>query len=214
MTTARANCWSITINNPTEKDLNPILPAGWRMTGQLEKGEEEGTEHYQAMLTTPQVRFAAVKKVLPRAHIEPAKNKAALQKYVSKEETRLALVPDVNSSHTTIYEYQSIVASLWDDTEWDIRQNAYFDSLPSKRVLGDVALDYVDDLIYEDIRNGRVGAEYVAVNPMWRSAWKRFWKAILVRSRLQPQLAIQEIEEDAENIIIPPQTEDRQTDNN
>ena len=205
-TTQRATCWSITINNPTEKDLNPVLPARWSMTGQMEKGEE-GTVHYQGMLTTPQVRFSAVKDVLPRAHIEPAKNMKALQKYVSKEETRLALVPDINSAHTTIYQYQSVIASLWDDDEWTSRQDEYFKSLPTKRTLGDVALDYVDDLIHEDIKNGRVGAEYVAVNPMWRSAWKRFFKAILERSRIRSDA------EEVENIIIPPQTEDRQTDN-
>ena len=58
----RGSTWSITINNPSEKDLHPTLPAKWAMTGQLEKGAE-GTEHYQGMVSTPQVRFSAVKKV-------------------------------------------------------------------------------------------------------------------------------------------------------
>ena len=58
--TERATCWSLTINNPTEQDLKVSLPAGWSMTGQMERGEE-GTEHYQGMLKTTQVRFTAVK---------------------------------------------------------------------------------------------------------------------------------------------------------
>lgn len=89
----RGSCWSITVNNPTLADMEPELPPCWKLTGQLESGEE-GTTHYQGMLSTPQVRFSAVKKVFQRAHIELARNKAALAKYVHKDDTRIAEVSD------------------------------------------------------------------------------------------------------------------------
>lgn len=196
MTTQRSNCWSITINNPSPVDMSPTLPMGWKLVGQLEKGEE-GTEHYQAMLTTPQVRFAAVKKVLPRAHIEVAKNRAALQKYVCKEESRLATVPDVVSPIPSLFDYQATIASDWDDDEFKRREAEWHQKLPdTKLTIDDVAMDYVDYLVGEDIKRGQRGVEYIAVNPMWRSSWKKFWPMILARSRLTE----------------PPQT-DRQTDN-
>lgn len=91
----RATCWSLTINNPTKSDEEWIQQArqkGWQVEGQLEKGKE-GTEHYQLMVKTPQVRFSAVKKQFPRAHIEIARNPAALAQYVAKEETREADLP-------------------------------------------------------------------------------------------------------------------------
>lgn len=206
-TTQRANCWSITINNPTDSDLNPPLPGGWRCEGQLEKGEECGTVHYQAMLTTPQVRFAAVKKMFPRAKILVARNRNALQKYVHKEDTRLSEVPTIVSQIPNCFDYQADIAEDWDDTEFARRTAEWHNKLPdTKLTIDDVALEYVDYLVSEDIKRGRRGVEWVGINPMWRSSWKKFWPAILARSR---------IVHDAQpaNEIIPPQTEDRQTDN-
>lgn len=91
----KGTCWSITLNNPTKEEIalwNNISKAAHfvkRAEGQLEKGEN-GTPHIQGMLKTDSVRFSAVKKLLPRAHIEKAKNALALAKYVSKEETRVS----------------------------------------------------------------------------------------------------------------------------
>lgn len=79
----RARYWSLTINNPTPDDEERIALArqrGWRVEGQLEKGEE-GTPHYQLCLDCgAQQRFSAVKKAFPRAHIEAAKSAVALKK--------------------------------------------------------------------------------------------------------------------------------------
>lgn len=96
-TTQRSNCWSITINNPTPDDFEQIHLAqqrGWVLLGQLEKGEVNGVTHIQAMLKTPQVRFSAVKKAFPRAHIEVARNPDALREYVTKEETKVGELPE------------------------------------------------------------------------------------------------------------------------
>lgn len=184
--TERATCWSITINNPTEQDLNVNLPAGWSMTGQIEKGEE-GTTHYQGMLKTSQVRFTAVKKIFPRAHIEVARNRKALEKYVHKDETRIATVQDNKSAQVTLFDYQHTVASRWDDNVFYQKvqsQRDFEDEKKEKRKTEDeIAMDYLDEMVAEDIENGVIGVEYIAINPMWRSAWKKFWRQMIAREK-------------------------------
>lgn len=179
----RATTWSITINNPTQEDLNPVLPNNkWKLIGQIEKGEN-GTVHYQGMLTTPQVRFSAVKKVLPRAHIEVAKNRQALQKYVAKEDTRIATVPDITSNIPTLFDYQHTIAGRWNDEEFDEFVDQYDDDTVARLGIGEIALRYVDTLVEKDIESGMCGIEYIAINPMWRSAWKKFWRSMVNREK-------------------------------
>jgi len=170
--TDRATCWSITINNPKMEEYQVVLPPGWKLEGQLEMGEQ-GTEHYQGMLRTPQTRFAAVKKHFPRAHIEVARNKEALKKYVHKEDTRLSTVESI----PTLFEYQTIIAEKW--VEDDFIKIA--ESFPSK-LPDEVAMFYLDSLVARDIESGRRGAEFIAINPMWRSSWKHFWRSIINRN--------------------------------
>lgn len=183
----RATCWSITINNPTPQDMNFTMPAGWTMQGQMERGAE-GTEHYQGCLKTPQVRFASVKKVFPRAHIEIARNRAALQIYVNKEDTRVATVPEFKSEIPNMFEYQGVIAAAWDDEEFNdfVLDRAERERTATKQTpVDDLAMEWADLLVSRDIMAGKVGVEYIAVNPMWRNVWKRFWRAILTRQRRQ-----------------------------
>lgn len=171
----RATCWSITINNPLKTDYEIPLPVGWKMEGQLERGEL-GTEHYQGMLRTPQVRFSAVKRQFPKAHIEVARNKEALRKYVHKDDTRVAEVTSI----PTIFEYQTIIAKQWieDDFQERFKRAIKSDKVPD---IDEVAMCYIDSLVSADIRSGRRGAEWIAINPMWRSSWKKFWRDIIIR---------------------------------
>lgn len=178
----RATVWSITINNPTEQDMSPTLPAGWAMSGQIEQGEE-GTTHYQGMVTTPQVRFSAVKKIFPRAHIEVARNKQALANYVHKDDTRLQAVADRQSNIPTLFDYQHTVARKWDADEWREYLERRMDE-DVKKDIGDIALEFVDNIVSIDIENGICGVEYIAINPMWRSAWKKFWRSMIARERI------------------------------
>lgn len=177
--TIRASCWSITINNPLPSDIPTAttMPAKWTLQGQMEEGKE-GTPHYQGMLTTPQVRFSQVKKIFPRAHIEVAKNKAALQKYVSKEDTRIMEVPTVSSAIPTLFDYQATVAGNWKNVDFD----NWLEQFPTEDQ-GEVALKYVDSLVSKDIIAGMRGIEFIAINPMWRSSWKKFWRAIILRHK-------------------------------
>ena len=67
-TTKRGTIWSVTINNPTKEDTDGTLPPGWSLEGQYEKGEQNGTLHFQGLLKTTQVRFSAVKRQFPSTY--------------------------------------------------------------------------------------------------------------------------------------------------
>lgn len=207
MTDTRATCWSITINNPTEKDYTPELPGGWKMTGQVEVGDQ-GTRHYQGMLTTNQQRFSAIQKVFPRAHIEVAKNRKALEKYVHKTDTRVEVVPDRQSNIPTLFDYQHTVALRWNPMDFEQMCNQH-----DREDVDEVALLYLDTLVAEDIRKGVRGIEFIAINPMWRSSWKKFWRPIISRAidiectrtvaAIPPAVANQPADPDA--TIVPPE---------
>jgi len=173
----RATCWSITINNPTKEEIEvPPLPAGWKLEGQIEVGEQ-GTEHFQGMLTTPQVRFSAVKRHLPRAHIEIARDKKALQAYVHKEDTRVREVQQ--SAGLTVFALQDKVLELWNDNDF----KAFHELI---RYADDAYLRYADCKVRTLITEGMGGGiEYVAINPMWRTSWKKFGEAIVQRFNLK-----------------------------
>lgn len=183
--TDRATCWSVTINNPTQQDMEPDLPAGWKLTGQIECGAE-GTQHYQGMLTTPQTRFSAVKRVFPRAHIEIAKNKKALEKYVHKQDTRVGEVSDRVSDIPTLWDYQGTIAAKWSEDDFRAGWEAYSARQRESADIDDYALRYVDNLVSLDIEAGMRGVEFIAINPMWRSSWKKFWPAIIKRAKRNP----------------------------
>lgn len=171
----RATCWSITINNPTEEDLKPRLPYGWKLEGQIERGEE-GTQHYQAMLTTPQTRFNAIKRHLPRAHIEPARDKAALKAYVHKTESRVREVTQLVG--LTAFALQDKVLEQWNDDDFKDFRNL-MSTYDNKAYLM-----YADCIVRKLIRDGNAGGiEFVAINPMWRTSWAKFGDAMLIRFR-------------------------------
>ena len=169
----RATTWSITINNPTEQDTQCNVP-GWKLQGQYEAGEE-GTRHFQGMLKTPQVRFAQVKKVFPRAHIEVARNTQALALYVNKKETRIATYEA--QGIPSMFEYQEIVANRWNYHQFERYCDTYRNKPDDEN-----ALRYVDFLVSELIREGYKGIEFIAINPMWRASWKKFYTSIITRN--------------------------------
>lgn len=73
---SKSRKYCFTVNNPTDKDLEDIKrlaeTASYTIVG-LEKGKE-GTTHYQGFVyTANQIHFTAIKKKLPRAHIEVCK---------------------------------------------------------------------------------------------------------------------------------------------
>lgn len=179
----RGNCWSVTINNPVAADEEAISSArqrsGWIVVGQLEKGEN-GTPHYQLMLKTPQVRFSAVKKLFPRAHIEKARNSAALGTYVQKEETRIGELVENNEMYPTLQTAFDMFSS-WLHNRVLHNIDANYQSFTPE-----VWLDKFDAFCAAKITEGYV-LETLAVNPQVRSSIKKFGCEIYIRSNIRRQ---------------------------
>lgn len=183
--TDRGSCWSITIFDDAYK--NATLPAKWALSGQMEKCPTTGVEHFQGMLTTPQIRFSAAKRVFPKAHIELCKNKIALVKYVKKEDTRIQSIPDRSSDIPTLWDYSDCLATAYDQEDFlEYQKTCYDEEALVKTTLNDRILSYIDTLVCSDIERGMRGVEFIAINPMFRSAWKRFGKAMVFRALLKP----------------------------
>jgi len=74
MTNTKARSYCFTINNPTNDDMDNVIYLDCKyMIFGFEKGKK-GTEHIQAYVQFDNPRyFKAVKKMLPRAHLEIAK---------------------------------------------------------------------------------------------------------------------------------------------
>lgn len=186
MSNERHSNWSVTINNPTDVDeehMNLARQKGWKVEGQLEKGEN-GTPHYQLLVSTGQVRFSAVKKMFPRAHIEPARNVAALREYVKKEQTREGELPTQQDSYpsmdktwTLLYE-QFLVAGVinrYPPTTWTPKGNVRWNHTASNDPLYE--LDMAAGVLIAD--GYRV--ESILANPQNRTAFKKWSEDILTR---------------------------------
>lgn len=198
MTDNRASCWSVTINNPSDQDeecINLARQKGWHVQGQKERGEN-GTEHYQLMLKTPQVRFSAVKKAFPRAHIEVAKNPVALAKYVQKEETRVGELKQDDSLYPSMSKVWNLFAIHVDDTEGG--GGEYLNWKAEK------FLKRWDAFIADTIRAG-LYVEHIGANPQFRSIVKLYGSDIVTRelsrstsvnpnSDLETNHAVQEVD--------------------
>jgi len=206
----RATCWSLTVNNPTDQDYEDMATAnqrsGWKVKGQLEKGAD-GTPHLQLMLQSPQVRFSAVKKQFPRAHIEIARSPAALEKYVGKEETRVGVIQD-SAMYPSLSKLWSLLFTRNNTEEkdgWDCTQ--FPRVLPYNE---DVARDIQQyPLVWFDQQIGLLiedgyHVETMAVNPQVRSCWKNYWPSIMTRCYNEFIIA-EEIHNNAaeEEIVIP-----------
>jgi len=194
--TKRATCWALTIFNKEETKTQ--LPPGWKLIGQWEQCPTTEKVHLQAMLKTPQERFSAIKRVFPTANISAARNEKALENYVSKEETRVGEFKTVESPN--VFHLQQSVCAIWDDDVWaEMAEQEMKKKMPD---MGDAALRYVDSLVSRLIEEGTPGAEFAGVNPMWRSSWKRFYRAILVRYKktdrqTDKESAVESIEENS-----------------
>jgi len=168
----RATCWSITINNPLPADDENIALAkqksGWKVEGQLEKGEN-GTPHYQLMVKTPQIRFGSIKKAFPRAHIEIARNMKALSEYVHKEDTKIGSLP-LND------KYPSLTA-LWELFDQYLRTDhqSIPDGEEERLVLFDRFIGLYIELGYH--------IETMGVNPQIRSAVKKYLPSLIFRAK-------------------------------
>lgn len=184
-------CWSITINNPTQDDFvawEALKGLHWvrEVIGQVEKGEE-GTTHIQGCLKTLSVRFSQVKKHLPRAHIEPARNEKALEKYVVKEDTRVSQIATAKVA-TASHLQKAIYSTLYYNgrdyfPNWSVAQDDFLLNLEANRL--QIKSEWerlMDDGVSELIREGYYGIEFVVSNPQVRTAFKKYIVDILYRT--------------------------------
>lgn len=90
---SRSRSWVLTINNPNEEDTRQVLSLA-EEAKYIIVGKETGTcgtPHYQGYVCFDNARsFEKLKKLLPRAHLQPAVASAVQnQKYCSKDGTIL-----------------------------------------------------------------------------------------------------------------------------
>lgn len=189
--TTRACRWSVTINNPKESDeecINVARQKGWKVEGQLERGAS-GTPHYQLMVSTPQVRVSAVKRAFPRAHIEVARNAAALKQYVHKEETAEGSLPTQQEMYPSLSKFWDLIAEQFQQ-DYEAERNGRCTDPRGLDANRWFTLSRFDKWVSELIMKG-YHVESIAVNPQTRSAWKLFGVPIIYRSvdRLDRQTA-------------------------
>jgi len=175
MPSERATKWSVTINLKTVKDETAIAcisharQIGWTVHGQLECGEE-GTNHYQLAVATPQLRFSAIKKVFPTAHIEVCRDWTALLKYVQKEDTRKEKLIEMN-----FVTFQMVRDKFFDFINTTTYATSEFP------LLDEMKTSLWDSFIGHSIENG-IECDLVGVNPQYRSCIMKYWSSYLVLS--------------------------------
>jgi len=207
--TERATCWSVTLNMKTVKKetcdemIQQARSAGWTITGQEEMGGEN--PHYQLMVQTPQVRFSAMKKMFPTGHIEVARNRQALAKYVTKEDTRVGALPEHDEKYVTASRLWDMIYNvnetrmLWDRLD-DENVRCYKEA--DQKLLEADPLAFFDRMIGLFIRQGYF-VDMLACNPAVRSFWKKFWPDILYRSRETDRQTDRQAELISETVNIP-----------
>lgn len=187
----RATCWSLTINmgatkmETVEEWIHSARARGWKITGQVEKAPTTGTLHYQLMLQTPQMRFAAIKRAFPTAHIEIARRKVALSQYVVKTDTRVAALPQQDEKYPTAAKFWELVFKQYEGVEggWEDDENTVcFSDLDRQQALEANPLDFLDQVAANLIRSGYV-IDHLITNPAIRSFWKKFYAEVLYRAR-------------------------------
>lgn len=92
-TNSKSTWWSIVCFNTGEQEFlaKGVYPEFVnKVYGGLEKCPDTGRTHFQgAVQCRSQQRWSAIKKMLPKANISPARSVEALKKYVMKEATSL-----------------------------------------------------------------------------------------------------------------------------
>lgn len=203
--------WSITINNPTQDDYTQIevlKSKGWlkEWTGQLERGEN-GTPHIQACIKTDNVKFSMIKKALPRAHIEVARNAVALRQYVVKPETRIGQLAQIRTAGLPEIQREIVrivMENLQHKGNWCHYKPSMYDSrkkmwsftkivMETEMEVSEVVdmnwcyLEQMKNNFYENainnlIRTGYYAVEIIASNPFMRNSIIKYFDSIIIRT--------------------------------
>jgi len=169
--TDKSSRWQFTAYQD-QWDLFKQMPPGIAEWGwQQEQCPKTQKLHYQGYLRTPsQVRFSALKKILPGVHIEVAKNWQALLNYCQKLDTRVegeAPVHVINTYYTQYTYAEKLGRQLYDLYKLDFEDWS-----------DQTALQYIEQHARLDIRAGHREIMWIISNPNWKVAWK-YWKDII-----------------------------------
>lgn len=202
----RATTWSLTLwhapkGNVTKERWDEYIARaiqsniGWRIEGQQEKGDQSEGVHYQLLLKTPQTRWSAIVKWFPTGHVEPAKNKFALQNYVHKDETRDGEFKTVENKFLS-----------WKDVrdkffEWWVSNH---EEMPDKVVSEFDKMEAWDKFIGLSIQEG-MEVDVIGVNPQYRSCIQRYWRSYVLREidKRQTMSVDKTRQTDTEEINVP-----------
>jgi len=178
----RASCWSVTLNMKNvsrercEDMIDQAKQANWGVQGQIEEGKE-GKPHYQLLVKTPQVRFAAVKRVFPTAHIEKARNPKALEAYVHKDEGRLE---EMKTIERKFVQFPEVRKKFF---QWVIEEG--YDQVSDY----DRKLALWDEFIGLSIRV-RIECDVIGVNPQYRGIIQRYWNDYVIIAQEDIQISL------------------------
>lgn len=190
----RASHWSVTINNPVDEDRKALgSPPGFvkKVMYQDEVGEE-GTLHIQGYVQTGQVRMSQLKKWLPRAHLEVARDKNALMKYVQKPETSVEGTQKVLETEYLTMEKALMKLAKIQDTyrgEWD--EDSWLEMTPVQRKNWEVKEYWRLVKIILEYEPTQVG---LFTNPQLERAWintQSVWRKLYSKQKVLEQNASQ-----------------------
>lgn len=183
----RATNWSVTAffntpNTPSkstrEYQIEDARRKGWIVSGQIEECPDTKSLHFQLSVKTPQVRARSLMDAFPQAEIQVARNPAALDNYVHKEETRVEEMKKVSVAITWsnvcdkffdwIYQHNDHGEELWKTRDYEKRMDLWD--------------QFIDDSIGEGIR-----CELIGVNPQYRSSIQKYWNGMCRQASLRRQ---------------------------
>jgi len=168
--TDKSSRWAFTAYEDQWSLFETIPPGiaewGWN----AEMCPKTNRKHYQGYLrTSQQQRFAWLKKLLPGVHLEIAKNWDALKLYCQKEETRIEGTQPTHqtSNFLTIYQYSDNIAMR-------LANQLKASGLNLLEIPKAQRIQYVDDLVRQDICEGKRYAAHIATNPQWVTLWNKY----------------------------------------
>lgn len=198
----RATAWSVTMNMKTiprdrcEEYIGRARQNNWNVEGQIEQGEQ-GTQHYQLLVRTPQVRFSAVKKMFPTSHIEVCRNVSALRNYVHKEESRLEELKQVENKFVS---WKDVRSKFF---EWLLDYPGASDTEDQQK-----RIELWDEFIEYSIGEG-IECDVIGVNPQYRSCIMKYWNGYFRRQidSRQTNMSIDNRQTDRQEVSLPVYTQ-------
>lgn len=174
--TDKSSRWSMTVYEEQYKLLEHMPPDVAEWGWQDEVCPDTQRSHKQGYLRTKsQMRFSALRKILPGIHLEIAKDWNALKQYCTKSDTRdpngeqVHQLNNIPSKYTYASEVAERLVEQCDYDEW------------SNWLTADLC-ENIKAFAILDIESGRLGIEWIIIDPNWKLLWKETGKAMLIRA--------------------------------